>query len=474
MLIKYFFTVMLVISWAFSFAQSADIQIEIENHESDTLIFGYYFADKILVKDTLYSPNNRDFSFSQDTLLDPGMYLLVSKPSGNYYQMLVPSDDQGFTVRIDKSKQPELSFEGSEENTLFYDYLGFISNSKQELAKLDQALATTDSVMISVIDQLKKDKQRINDVVEAAQLQMLEKYKGTLTAELAKSNLPFSFPEFEGTDEQIQMKKYLYYKEHYFDNVDLGNPALLRTPVLDQRINYYLQNLTPNQADSIIISVDRLLTLMEPSKEAYQYYLSNFLNSYGNSKYIGMDAVYVHLATEYYGKGKAPWVSGENLAEIVDNAKRIKPILIGKQAPDFTVYKQDGTPVSLSDFKKDYTVILFWKPDCSHCSKAMPHLIDFNEKYKDKGVDVLTICTYSGEKYGKCWEDVEAKNMTNLLNAGDEFNKSGVFSNYFTTSTPKIFILDRDKKILLKKVPAENLDAVMIELMKVGQESQKS
>ncbi len=471
---KYFFLAFSLVCFTLANAQRTDLNIHFANTESDTLILAYYYADKILVKDTLYSEDSGSFAYEQDTLLPEGMYLLVSKPSGNYYQVLLNDRDQEFSVIIDRSKQPELEFEGSEENTLFYDYLSFINTSRQQLTKIDNALNSTDSMLVSVIDQLKKDKDQVNRVVAQAQNELLEKYDGWLTAKLIRSNLPFDFPVFEGNPDEVQMKKYLYYKARYFDQVDLGDPAMLRTPVLDQRVNYYLQNLTPNQADSIIVSVDRILSLLEPNQEAYQYYLSNFLNSYGNSKYIGMDAVYVHLALNYYGKGKAPWVSEDNLAEIVDNARRINPILIGKKAPDFTVYRQDGTAVSLSDFKNDYTVIVFWKPDCGHCTEAMPHVIDFQEKYKDQGVDVLTVCTYSGEKYGKCWEDVEAKGMSNLINTGDEFNRSGIFSKYFTTSTPKIFILDDEKKILLKKVPAENLDAVMIELMKIDKENQKS
>ena len=179
-----------------------------------------------------------------------------------------------------------------------------------------------------------------------------------------------------------------------------------------------------------------------------------------------MDAVYVHLALNYYDKGLTPWVPEENLKEIVGNAKKIAPTLIGQQAPDFKVKTQEGTELSLGDFTKDFTILLFWKPDCGHCTKAMPHIIEFQEKYKDKSVDLLTICTKTGKDYGKCWEGVEEKNMMGLLNAGDEYHRSRIFSKYFVNSTPAIYILDKDKKIKLKKVPAENLDAVMTELMK--------
>ena len=472
---KYLLGLVGVFLFSISLKSQVDIQIQVENYESDTLIFGYYLAEKMLVKDSLLrTSDSGGFQFKGDTSLESGMYMLVSVPEGMFYQILLPEDDQEFEVKIDTASEQELLFTGSDENTLFYDYLQYVDAARKENARLEKVIAETDSVLVSVRDQLRKDQLTINDMVGVKQRQVISEHPNSIVALLLKSNLPFQFPEFTGTPEEIQQKKYLHYKKHYFDNIDLKHPSVLRTPIIDQRISYYLESLTPNQADSIIISVDRILGMMSPGSDTYRYYLSTFLNDYGNSKYIGQDAVYVHLALNYYDKGKAPWVTGENLDEIVGNARRIAPILIGKPAPDFTIQAEDGSPIALSDFDQDYTIIVFWKPDCGHCAKAMPHVIDFNEKWKDKGVQVLTVCTMNGNDYDKCWEDVKAKGMENLINAGDKFRKSRIFSNYYTTSTPKIFILDKDHKIKLKRVPAENLDAVMVELKKIDEQASTS
>lgn len=444
------------------------ITIDLEDYDSDTLIMAYYYADKILVNDTIYSQNDKSFVYEQDTLLPAGMYVVVRRPSGAFYQILMNDEDQEFTVSIDPNRQSEILIEGSEENGIFYDYMRYLNDKRTEMDQIDKALASADSSMVSIIDQLNKDNELIKGEINEIQQKLITRDPDGLISLLIKANLPFEFPDFSG-EADVETAKYHYYKEHYFDNIDLGNPNLLRTPIMHQRINYYLNNLTPQVPDSLIISIDRILGLLEPSKDAYQYYLSYFLNTYGNSKYIGMDAIYVHLALEYYGKGKAPWVNEENLNEIVSNARKIEPTLIGKQAPDFTIYQEDGTPIGLSDFKKDYTVLVFWKPDCGHCTKAMPHVLEFYEKYKDQSVDVLAICTKTGEKLNECWEGVKEKNMQALYNAGDEYHRSRIFSKYFVNSTPSIYILDKDKKIKLKKVPAENLDAVMIEIMKMDQ-----
>ena len=461
------FTLFCIVLTSLNLSAQVDIDFEVEGYNSDTLLLAYYYADKVLITDTLYSEGDNKFNYKSDSLLPYGMYLAVS-PSGDYfYQLLIDGDDQEFYVNINSERERPILFKGSDENLMFYEYMHFLTVSRGEIAKLDQALSTTDSTMISITDQLQKDKMNVNKLVEDRQEEILTDHPNSVTSLLLKSNMPFEFPEFTGTPEELEIKKYRYYKDRYFDQLDMTHPAILRTPVLDQRISYYIDNLTPNTPDSIIESIDVILGSLEDNDDAFQYYLSNFLNDYGNSKYIGMDAVYVHLALEYYDKGKATWVEEENLKEIVGNAKKIKPTLIGKDAPDFTVKSQDGTEYTLESFNKDFTILMFWKPDCSHCTKAMPHMIDFAEKYKDQSVDILTICTKTGKDYGSCWEGVEEKNMGTLLNTGDEFHRSRIFSKYYVNSTPSIFIIDKEKKIKLKKVPAENLDAVMQQLMEI-------
>jgi len=72
----------LLISLSSVFSQT-NIDIEIKNYDSDSLLLGYYLADKLLVKDTLLrDAESGKFSYSQDSLLEEGVYLIVSMPEG--------------------------------------------------------------------------------------------------------------------------------------------------------------------------------------------------------------------------------------------------------------------------------------------------------------------------------------------------------------------------------------------------------
>ena len=167
----------------------------------------------------------------------------------------------------------------------------------------------------------------LNKAVKAYQKNITDNHSNTLTAALVKSGMDIPMPEFTGTAEEIQRQKYHFYKAHYFDNINLEDERLVRSPILFQRIDYYLNKLTVQVPDSINKSVDYILEKTKPAEDTYKYYLAHFLNIYAGSNIVGMDAVYVHIAEKYYATGQAPWTDEEQLKKIVDNAKTLKPIL---------------------------------------------------------------------------------------------------------------------------------------------------
>jgi len=197
----------------------------------------------------------------------------------------------------------------------------------------------------------------------------------TITSMLISANFQIDIPEItEGTEEEIKAARFKYYRDHYFDHLNFDHPGILRTPFLHDRLVYYMEKLNAPIPDSTIIAIDYILGKFENNPEALKFYTSYFLNQFAQMKMVGQDAIYVHIVDKYYANGKAPWVKEETLTKIVDNANKLRPLLIGKTIPDITTYEQDGTAVKIREVDADYTVLVFWAPSCGHCKKAMPHI----------------------------------------------------------------------------------------------------
>ncbi len=464
---RYFFIAIfaLVLSNVGTSQNKHNIQFKFDQYQNDTLVVGYYFGERQLVIDTLYAQDTPGhFAMEGDSLLHPGVYIFLTHPDNGFYQFLMPREDQEFEVLSSKEDFSDLSYKGSTDNELFSEYVDFLATKRPVIEQIKAKMEGTDGALKKTYED---EMRAIDTEVKAKQAAIIADHPETLTTMLLKANQEVEVPDFsEVPEEERKMKRYRYYKEHYFDHIDLTDSVTLYSPFIDDRVKYYLEKLTIQLPDSINPTIDKLFSMMGTESSLFKYYLGSLYNQYAKSKVVGMDAVIVHLVDNYYIQGLAPWMSEENMAKIADNANKIRPTLMGNIAQDITVYKEDGSPVSLDSINYEYLVLLFWAPDCGHCKKVMPNIVEFGKEYKSKGVEVFAICTKHMDKLPTCWEAVKEKDMLGFINAADQYHKSSFKTKYDIRTTPKIFILDKDKKILIKGIGGEQLPEVMDEIIK--------
>jgi thiol-disulfide isomerase/thioredoxin len=443
------------------FAQSPNISFKIDGYDNDTLILGYYYGDKQLVVDTLFTKVKGEFTWKDTAKIQDGMYIALVKPENTFIQFLLESNNPSFSIKFNKENTSDVKFKGSKVNTAFYGYMDFLRDLGKKAEPLRDSVKSYESRGKNA-DTEKAKLDALDKEVKAFQKKTIEENPGYL-AKLLLSSIEPEMKEFNGSEEEKQMQRYLYYKSVYFNNIDFNYPSLIRTPYIHNKIDTYIKKLTSQHPDSIIVSLKMILKKLENNPEAEKYYLSHFLNEYANSNIIGMDKVFLWINDNYYAKGKAPWVSADNLAKILKSAEELRPIIIGKIFPNITTYKEDKTPVVLHQVKSAYTLLIFWSPDCGHCAKAMPDLVKYSEEYKTKGLTTISVCTRPGEKVITCWEGVKEKKMENLINTGDEFQR---FQQIIPMpKTPKFFILDDKKEILFKDFPADKLGEILKEII---------
>ncbi len=439
------------------------IEVELQHYTGDTLMLGYYFGKAQYLKDTTFI-NKGKYVFQGAEPLEPGVYLIVIPPDNKFIHVLIPESGQQFSVTVDLDDiVNSAKFKGSEENDIYYDYLRQLEAKRPRADELRKQIKEDSLHKATYETELSK----IDDEVKTIQDNIIARHPATMTAMLIKANQDIDIPKYpELSEDERKEKQYEYYRAHYFDNFDLGDPRAIRSGLIHNKIEFYTQKLTYPMPDSQMIADDYLLDKMKNNAEAFQYYLVYFLNDAAKSKRMGMDAVYVHLVDQYYSTGKATWADEDQLKKLKTQADNIRPTLIGKIAPDLTLWTEAGEQVTIHGIDSPYTVLFFWDPECGHCKKAIPFVIDFYNEYKDKGVKVLSICTKTGDNISECWDAVKERGMDVFVNTADQYLRSRYKSIYDVKTTPQIFILDKDKKILVKKIAGEDLKSVMDELLK--------
>lgn len=446
--------------------ESYEITVEIEGYDQEILSLANNVLDKQYLVDTAYRDEAGRYVFRSDTSALPrGIYLVVLAPDNNYFQMVIGDDpDQVFSVRTSTDNLSAVKAKSSKENELFYDYMAYLDRQQTATEPTREALrdsTLTEAQREPLINKL----DAVTEEVNAHQQALIAKHPASFLAAIIRTNLPNDPPEYsEITDEDARrMAQLEWLRNHYFDHIDLKDDRLMRTPFLFSRINYYVDRLFIQHPDTLSMVVDRVISQMDTKSELFKYYVVHFTSKAAKSDIVGMDALYVHMVDTYYKTGLAYWTEGEQLATMIDNADKNRPLLIGKPAPNLKMKRRDGTPVELKDIDARYTVLYFWQFACPSCKKSTPYMKEFYEKWKDRGVEIFSVCTKQRE-LPKCWEYIDENGIGEWLHATDEYQRFAL--EYNVISTPTIFVLDENKVIVSKRIGAQQLDELLTNLEK--------
>jgi thiol-disulfide isomerase/thioredoxin len=227
----------------------------------------------------------------------------------------------------------------------------------------------------------------------------------------------------------------------------------------------------------------------------FEYSVGWITSSFGKSKIMGMDKVYLEMLNRYYctdnleGNSPAFWVGEDKFEDLCDNMKNKLRLTIGSKP--FNLYLKDTSDQVWVDFyslNSDYTILYFWDPECGHCKKTTPKLETlYKEKFKARNIEIFSVGKAIGDDFEK-WKKFIRENKLTFINAAitdrlytdakeapekfvplypGEPNKPTTLEslNYQNTydifSTPKVFLLDKDKKIIAKSISISQLEEML-------------
>lgn len=444
-----------------SFAGGKDaylIKVKLNGLKDTVCYLGNHFGDKQYIRDTARIDSKGNAVFKGNKKLDGGIYLIIT-PSKKYFEIIV-NDDQDFGVETDTLEFiKNAKITGSEENKLFFEYLNFVSKKHTEVTPF-RALYEKNKGNDSAKFYLDKI-NAIDKEVKDYKINHQNKYPQHVITAIFKATKEIDIPETPklANGRSDSTFAYRYYKAHFFDNIDFSDDRLLRTPIFHQKLEQYMKNMILQMPDSINKEADMIIAKAKKgNKEIFKYCVWYITNTYETSNIMGMDAVFVHMAENYYTYEQAFWVDSTQIFKIRDRARILKPLLIGKVAPNLTMFDDLGKVQSLHAQKSPYTILLFWDPDCGHCKKSMPFVKEAYDKLKTKGVGVFAVCT---EVELDKWKKYIEENKLDWVNVADAEFRTNFRAIYDITSTPQIYILNSKKEIIAKKIGAEQLEEFM-------------
>jgi thiol-disulfide isomerase/thioredoxin len=457
-MMKRLFTILLLFSVIFLSAQekqSYKIDLKIKSLEDSVLYLAYYYGDKTFLIDTALKKGKNNYVFEDNKHLDGGIYIVVGQNRNSIFEFLIAdSQDIKFDSDIDNLLE-KMKVKGSNENALFFDYLSYSSIQFNQLKVYQQKLENFPSGHDSIAI-INKQIEYLNiDIVDYKEA-IIEAYP---EAFISSFFLAMKSPEANNllnVSKHDSILSFLYYKNHYWDYLNFDEDRLIRTPVFHNKLEYYFNAIVHPSPDSLIKEIDYFLSRLPEKSELYKHSLWHLTLKFDQSNQMGYDAILVYFADNYYAMRKAPWLNDNVLKNILDEANKRRNSLIGKIGPNLVMQDLDLSPISMYSIDKDYTILYFWDPNCSHCKVETPNLHEFYKQYAKKfNLEVFAVCADSNLKEMK---NYIIKHKLDWINVNGSRSYTQDFHELYNVySTPFIFVLDKNKTIIAKQIKSDQL-----------------
>ncbi len=470
-----------------------DISIKMKGCNDTMVYLVKYIFDQQYITDTCKKIKDGQIRFKGQETLDKGIYTLVSQGKSVYFDFFI-NDSFKFSISTDKSDIiSNLKCTGSKDNEAFFGYLKFISDKNKQFGNLrDQTkgMSRLDSTAY-----MKKNLDKLNNEVKTFDENFMSRSKGTYVYDvmnlktekeakelpLAKNNRPDS------------IYAYYYYKSHFFDGMDFKDERIIRTPFFDDRIVRYFDQVILQHPDTIIQEINRLMAKCPENELIYNLLIGHFTYKYEQSKIMGFDKIFVHLADKFIISGRAEKVySDETVAKIKERVDVLRNLLLESKVPDLLAidttygglirkmgfdtasssksitdlyYKNIDkiTPLfkNLYNVKAKYTVLVFWAADCGHCQTEVPKLHEELMKIKSK-IDFKVVAVQTKDELYKDWKKfILDKKLTDFIHVFDPIHINNLKEKFDIYSTPVIYILDSDKRIKAKRLGADQVPQML-------------
>ncbi len=447
------------------------------NINADSLCYlGYYYGKYRYAKDTAIFNDKGIAVFEKEgKQLDKGVYFVLL-PDKKYFDVIVYNEQQ-FTISTDTAKLiSSLKFTNSEENTWFANYnkameeLGKQMNDMKELEKKYKE-NNNDSLEI-----IKIKIKELNEKMIIEKESFIKKHPDSFVSKIfmASKDPEFAEPPLksDGTIDSLQL--FYLLKNNYWNNIDFTDDAIVRTPVFHNRLERFFSNTISQHPDTIIKEMDKLIAQVDKSSELFKYIVWFLTFHYETSQIMGHDAVFVDMIDKYYKTNMTFWLSEAQRQKIIERSDKLKPILIGKTAPNMALMDttlKDYIP--LHAIQSPYTILLFWDPNCGHCKKEIQKLNELYEQHKfEYGVSIYSVCTDTSLTKWK--KSIYEKNIQNWINVNATRSALGHYQElYDVLSTPMIYLLDEKKTIIAKKIGAESsFDFIKMQIVRKKEDEQ--
>ena len=237
--------------------------------------------------------------------------------------------------------------------------------------------------------------------------------------------------------------------EHYWDNFDFADTAYIHLPDITEQAIVNFMDLMPRVPKELSEKAMGILYQKAAPHSPMLWHFWETMSRYwkdANSP-VRNEEMFIRLCKSVES---VPQVE-EVLKQRASFARRLaEKNRVGQSAIDFTYTLASGKQGRMYGLKADYTLLFFYNPDCHTCAdikQAMHRSLRLKDLVASGQMKVLTI--YPDEDVA-LWRNHLGEMSDEWINGYDKGQVLTVEKRYDLSSIPSFYLLDKDKKVLLK------------------------
>ena len=214
----------------------------------------------------------------------------------------------------------------------------------------------------------------------------------------------------------------------FWDGIESFDGPTDDNPVLDAQLDFYFDKMVAPLPDSITLEITRLIDRTSFNTDLRDFILWHLLEKYTHPEYLSQDQVFVWLYDQYFSQLEIKDLNEANLALIREKAERLRRLALFNPAPNIQI----NDSVDLHSVESEYIVLFFYDHDCDVCQQEMHDLDSVVTQHPEIKVLAIDINT-------------------------DDARVDVFYGLYDIETTPLIYVLDKDKRIIAKKIRAKQI-----------------
>lgn len=136
------------------------------------------------------------------------------------------------------------------------------------------------------------------------------------------------------------------------------------------------------------------------------------------------------------------------------DTQQLIPASARKAAPDLRIADLDGKNLTLGQYRGKVILLDFWAVDCGGCKVEIPWYVDFDRKYRSRGLQLIGI-----DMYGETPEKIRAFMAKSGMQYPVAVGTDALGARFGLQAMPLTLLIDRQGRIAVSHAGIVDRDA---------------